>query len=310
VTEPAAIAANVSRVYPARRGAPAVRALDDLSLAIGPGEHVALLGPNGAGKSTLLRLLTGLDRPTAGEVRVLGSAPERARDRLGVVFQRPSLDPVLTIRENLALAAALYGVASPRDRLEEVAEQLEIADRLGSRVGTLSGGLARRADLARALAPAPDLLILDEPTTGLDHAARASFLAALDARRAERPALAILMSTHLMDEARRATRVALLDRGRLVAEGSPDELRASVGAARLLHAPREARAALERAGLEISQTPGGLTGAGDAAQLELAAGELLRAGVSFEVAPPTLGDVYLRLTGRALAPEPAGETAA
>ncbi len=308
---PALEARGLTRTYPARRGAPAITALDRFSITIHAGEHVALLGPNGAGKSTFLRLVCALDRADRGEILLFGAPPARARRRLGVIFQRPALDPVLTIRENLALAASLYGLSDARDRVDAAAASVDIADRLDSRVGSLSGGLARRADLARALLAEPDLLLLDEPTTGLDHAARARFLDAIEERRRERPDLTILMSTHLMDEAERATRVALLDRGRLVADAPPQELRASVGAGRLIHTSIAARSALEGARLEIAERDGRLCATGGPEQLEHAATQLIAAGVAFEVAPPTLGDAYLHLTGRDLTDaEPVAEGAA
>lgn len=308
---PALEARGLTRTYPARRGAQAITALDRFSIAIHAGEHVALLGPNGAGKSTFLRLVCALDRADRGEILLFGAPPARARRRLGVIFQRPALDPVLTIRENLALAASLYGLSDARDRVDAAAASVDIADRLDSRVGSLSGGLARRADLARALLAEPDLLLLDEPTTGLDHAARARFLDAIEERRRQRPDLTILMSTHLMDEAERATRVALLDRGRLVADAPPEELRASVGAGRLIHTSSVARSALEGARLDIAERDGRLRATGGPEQLKHAATELIAAGVAFEVAPPTLGDAYLHLTGRDLADaEPVAEGAA
>jgi len=290
---PLASLAGVERSYPGR---PAPRvALAGVTLEIEAGEFVALLGPNGAGKSTLLRLLAGLDRPDSGEIH----APPRAR--LGVVFQKPALDRLLTVRENLALQAALFGLDRRAERAEDAAAELGIADRLGDRVGTLSGGLARRADLARAMLTDPDLLLLDEPTAGLDHAARSAFLEAIDARRERSPGLAVILSTHLMDEAERAGRVVLMSEGRVVADGAPGELRAGLGRGPLLRAGAEAAGRLDASRLEITEGPRGVTASGDDDAIEAAARALLAAGVPFEVAPPTLGDVYLARAGRALA---------
>lgn len=288
---------NVSRTYRAKRRANPVVALADLTLTVQPGEHLALLGPNGAGKSTLLKLITGLDTPDRGSITVLGTAPQHARARVGVIFQHPALDPLLTIRENLHLAAALTGLSGATDRLEETARTLGITDRLNDRVATLSGGLARRADLARALLTDPDLLLLDEPTSGLDPGARAHFLDALDQRRAAQPNLTILMSTHLMDEAERATRVALIAKGALVADGTPSELRACLGSDQLISVAAEHEHTLRDAGLTVTRRADRAIGTGQNNQLRAAAQSLLEHGHPFELAPPTLSDVYLALTG-------------
>ncbi len=270
---------NVSRVYTARRKAPEIRAIDGFSLSIEGGEYVALLGPNGAGKSTLLRLLAGLDTPTWGEVEGV------SRSELGVVFQKPALDPLLTVRENLCLQAALHGLKDRAERAEETAAVLGLSDRLDSRVGELSGGLARRADLARALLTNPTLLLLDEPTTGLDHRARAGFLDAIDEQRAATPGLAVVMSTHLMDEAARATRVALISGGRLIADDSPDALRASVGGSRVLRTAEDNAPLLERYRLSIVTHARVVSATGEADAVTAAAEGLLQAGAAFELAP-------------------------
>jgi len=287
---PLASLRSVTREYRRRRAA-TVRALDNLSLDIHPGEFVALLGPNGAGKSTLMRLLTGLDRPDSGTV----DAPPRAD--LGVVFQRPALDPVLTVRENLKLQAAMHNV---RADIPAAAQRMGLTDRLDSRIAELSGGLARRADLARALLTNPKLLLLDEPTTGLDHEARAAFLDTLDAQRRDDHALTIVLSTHLMDEAARATRVVMIDRGRVVADGTPGALRRELGGDRVLRTASEHQEALTRHGLTIATEHAGVRASGDDASLAAAAADLARAGAAFELAPPTLGDVYLARAGRDL----------
>jgi ABC-2 type transport system ATP-binding protein len=311
-TSPAIEIADLRRVYPQRRAQPIV-ALDGVSLTLEHGQTLALLGPNGAGKSTLMRLIATIDRPGAGSVRVLGHdttggarSLRAIRAGIGVVFQRHGLDPLLTVGENLINEAALFGFTGEdaRSRAHHAAIDLGVADRLASRVGELSGGLARRVDLARALLHQPRLLLLDEPTTGLDHAARSSFLTALESRRAV-SGLTIIMSTHLMDEAQRMQRVALLDRGRLIAEGTPDGLCREVGGL-LLRTDADLAEELETAGLRVRTIGGEAVGAGDADLVLDTAQRLGRRAASGDgvshvhVGPPTLGDAYLALTGAAL----------
>jgi ABC-2 type transport system ATP-binding protein len=321
--------AGVSRTYPAKRGSPERAALKGVSLGVHTGEWVALLGPNGSGKSTLVRIISGADAPDSGTVRVfgasvLGAERRRALARASIVFQRPGLDEMLTVRENLLAQASLYGLrgAAAEARVREVAAAMSVSDRLNDRVGSLSGGLQRRADLARALLHDPDLLVLDEATAGLDHQSRMSFLDTIASIRASRQrAMTVLMTTHLMDEAERADRVIMMAAGNVVADGAPAELRRSCGG-RIVRVRLEdgeaggAEDVLRRAGLEISATDprtleGRTTANGEAVgRIEQAAAELARAGAAFEVAPPNLGDAYLALTGASLqadgAPEPAG----
>lgn len=306
------------RAYPQGRRRPVRVALDGVSAEIGAGEFVALLGPNGSGKSTLLRIAATLDRPDSGRVASSGlSLSDRRavvahRARLGVVFQQPGLDRLLTVRENLLAEGALHGLSrqAASDAANRVADELGLSERLRDRVGTLSGGLARRCDLARALLSRPSLLLLDEPTTGLDHAAREEFLELLDRVRADTGAT-ILMTTHLMDEALRADRVLLLHRGRIVRRGAPDALRRAVGHAvlRWAHADHQADSIASRHGLmPASRGAERVAIAPEASDgLAAAAAELAAAGVSFSIGPPTLGDVYLEATGETLSP--AGERA-
>ncbi|MGP1310612.1 MAG: ABC transporter ATP-binding protein, partial [Phycisphaerales bacterium] len=209
---PAIVAERLTRTYRATRRSPARTALDGVSLRIDDGAFVALLGPNGSGKSSLLRILATLDAPTTGSLALLGREHAvGARGDLGVVFQHEALDRLLTGRENLRVQARLFGMSS-RDAdhsIRRVADDLGVTDRLDDRVSTLSGGLRRRIDLTRALLAEPRLLLLDEPTTGLDHAARAAFLDTLDRVRRS-AAMTVVLSTHLMDEAERADRVVML----------------------------------------------------------------------------------------------------
>ena len=213
-------------------GTPALRGV---SLDVAPGERVGLLGVNGSGKTTLLRAVSTLLVPDAGTVAVGGADarrdPDAVRRRIGVVFQSPALDGALTVRESLALQAALAGLgrAEARTRIDGLLGRLDLADRAGDRVATLSGGLARRTDLARGLLHRPALVLLDEPTGGLDPLARTALWDTLDALRRDDAGSAQLVATHLMDEAERCDRVAVLDAGRLVAEGTPAALKGALG---------------------------------------------------------------------------------
>jgi ABC-2 type transport system ATP-binding protein len=209
-------------------------ALRDLSLAVACGEVFAFLGPNGGGKTTLFRLVSTLIPPQQGEVRVFDCCVRRqlmaVRRHLGVVFQAASLDKKLTVEENLAQQAALYGIRGPllRERREEVLQQLGLQSRRRDLVETLSGGLRRRVDLAKALLHRPSLLLLDEPSTGLDPGARSDLWRYLRRLRDDF-GTTIVLTSHLLDEADRADRVAILHEGQLVAIDSPSALRASLG---------------------------------------------------------------------------------
>ncbi len=225
---PAVAVLGLSRTYGDRL------ALDSVSLEVRPGEVFALLGPNGGGKTTLFRILATFLPPSSGTFRIDGLSPADGlgaiRRRLGVVFQSPGLDRKLTVRENLLFHAEIYSL--PRReaarRAGELLERFGLADRAADRVEALSGGLARRAEIAKALLHGPRVLLLDEPATGLDPLARRTLRSALaDVARAD--GATVLLTTHLFEEAEAADRIAILDRGRLVAEGSPEALRREVG---------------------------------------------------------------------------------
>jgi ABC-2 type transport system ATP-binding protein len=209
-------------------------ALEEVTFSVAPGEIFALLGPNGGGKTTLFRIVVTLLRPTSGAVRVMGhevtSDPAGVRRALGVVFQSAALDRQLTVRENLWHHGACHGLrGATLDRaIDAILETLSLAERRHDFVQTLSGGLQRRVELAKALLPEPPVLVLDEPSTGLDPRARRELWDALVALRA-RTGATIVLTTHLMDEAARCDRVAILNRGHLVALGMPHELTSTVG---------------------------------------------------------------------------------
>jgi lipooligosaccharide transport system ATP-binding protein len=202
------------------------RAVDGIDLAVPTGEFWGLLGPNGAGKTTFLRMVTGQTPPTGGQLRVLGyPVPERARPmrfRLGVVPQHDNLDPDFTVAENLRVYARYFGLGGEalRARMEELLAFAALTDRADSPIASLSGGMRRRLALARGLLNDPDLLVLDEPTTGLDPQARQVMWQRL--RELKSRGLTLLLTTHYMEEAQRlCERVVVLDRGRVLDSGPP-----------------------------------------------------------------------------------------
>lgn len=275
----------------ARRKQP-VRALDGVDLTIEPGDHLALLGPNGSGKSTLLRSIAGLQRLTSGRL------DRRDGLRMGVVFQHPALDTLLTVRENLWLQAALFGIADANARIERLCGEQAIDQRLDDRVRTLSGGLVRRVEFVRAILAEPDLLLLDEPTVGLDLPSRAGLLGAIDSLRAHRPQIAVVMSTHLMTDAERFERVVMMADGRFAAKGTPGELVRKLGPL-LIAVP---------AGVQVSEAlpwepqADGSRVARPADETELTdwTARLAAGGVPFSVRPPTLADAYLHVARASL----------
>jgi ABC-2 type transport system ATP-binding protein len=210
------------------------RAVDDLSLEIAEGEVFAFLGPNGSGKTTLFRVLSTLIPLQAGEIAILGHDIRRetlaVRRQLGVVFQAPSLDKKLTVAENLRHQGRLYGLTSSElvARSTELLAAVGLSDRQGDRVEILSGGMRRRVELAKSMLHRPRLLLLDEPSTGLDPGARSDLWQYLRQLR-ERDGTTIVLTTHLLDEADRADRIAILHEGRLAALGQPDSLRTEIG---------------------------------------------------------------------------------
>ena len=208
----------------------AIRAVDDISFSVRRGELFAFLGVNGAGKSTTISILCGQLRRDAGRVLVDGHDIDRemqsVKQTIGVVFQQSMLDGMLTVRENLESRAALYGITGKAfsARLSELAALLDFQDLLGRRLGKLSGGQRRRIDIARALLHHPRLLILDEPTTGLDPATRKLLWETITKLR-EEEGMTVLLTTHYMEEAADADYVVILDSGRIVAEGTPLQLK-------------------------------------------------------------------------------------
>ncbi len=293
-----------------------VQALDGLDLHVEAGTVFGLLGPNGAGKSTTVRILTTLSPcPTPGRRAWPGSTccatRVKVRRAIGVVGQKHGCDMDATGRENLVLQAELYGIADGRRRAAEALERFGLADAADRQVKTYSGGMQRRLDVALGLIHRPQVLFLDEPTTGLDPEARALMWAEIE-RLAREERMTILLTTHYLEEADRlASQLAIVDRGRIVARGTPDELKAELeGDAVQVELAEDdggtARQALERVhGLGDVLIDGRTLharAANGAAAIPAVLAALEAVGVraaSVTLARPSLDDVYLRHAGRA-----------
>jgi ABC-2 type transport system ATP-binding protein len=294
-----------------------VTALDSLSFAVGSGTIFGLLGPNGAGKSTTVKILTTLSRPDEGSARVAGidvlRDPERVRRLIGTVGQRIAVDPDATGRENMALEGHIHGLrgSTLRTRIDELLDRFGLTDAADRVARTYSGGMQRKLDVAMGLVHEPQVLFLDEPTTGLDPEARAELWAEIE-RLSHEIGLTILLTTHYLEEADRlASRLAIVDHGRVVATGSPEELKSELrgdaivveladgvvydraisvlagvpGIGRSHVHGRSLRARAERGASAVPAVLSALDGAG--------------IGVaSVTVSRPSLDDVYLRHTGR------------
>ena len=285
-------------------------ALDGLSLSVEAGEVFGLLGPNGSGKTTLFRILSTLLPAAPGTASILGMdvAAERdaVRRRIGVVFQSPSLDKQLTAAENLTHQGHLYGLRGPElaRRVSAALASVGLGERSRERVGTFSGGMRRRVELAKGLLHRPPVLLMDEPSTGLDPAARIDLWRQLRAISAA--GVTVLLTTHLMEEAEHCTRLAVLDRGRLLACDTPAALKSRVGGDVVTIATRDpdaVRTALrDRLGVDDARLV-----AGGMVKVERERGHELVPRVveaapglvdSISVGKPTLEDVFVRLTGQ------------
>lgn len=282
-----------------------IQAVDDLSFQVKEGQLFAFLGVNGAGKSTTISILCGQLARDAGSVTIAGSDldrdPDAIRRQLGVVFQDSALDKPLTVYENLRSRAALYGItgAAFQTKLQELTALLDFSDLLKRPVGKLSGGQRRRIDIARALLHDPSILILDEPTTGLDPQTRKLLWNVIDKLRKERQ-MTVFLTTHYMEEAADADYVVILDSGKIAAEGTPLQLKnaysgdfitlygATEDDVRQLNVPYEPIQDAYR--LSVPNTAA-------ATQLILSHPELFR---DFEITKGKMDDVFLAATGKKL----------
>ncbi len=308
----AIIARELRKSYPKD-----VRALDGLSLQAEAGTIFALAGPNGAGKSTTVKILTILSRPDSGEAQVTGldvlRYPDRVRQRIGVVGQKTGATPEATGRENLVMQGEIYGLTGRplRQRVEELLERFQLRDAADRSTKTYSGGMRRRLDVALGLVNRPEVLFLDEPTTGLDPEARMELWQEIE-RLVGDEEMTILLTTHYLDEADRlAGQLAIVDKGRIVAQGTPDALKselrgdaiqvelANPSSGDRVHEALRSLPGLSAIGLEGSTVRARAEHGASAIPTILSA--LEKEGItvaSMTLARPSLDDVYLRYAGR------------
>jgi ABC-2 type transport system ATP-binding protein len=306
------------------------RALDGITFEVGPGELFGFVGPNGAGKTTTIRILSTLLRATEGTARVAGfdvaTQPHRVRERLGLAMQTPTLDAYSTGRETLELAGRLHRVpaAEVRRRADELLELMGLTAVARKLTGTYSGGMRRRLDLASALMHRPELLILDEPTEGLDPQSRTALWEELE--RISLAGTTMLLTTHYMEEADRlCSRLAIIDNGQIVVDGPPGELKRSIGADTVILQLEATDGDLDYKRAEVRQLlegiveadaitahPGGVAlrvpnaGAAIPVLLRRLDGNGLRI-TGLQMSQPSLEDVFMKYTGRRIREEAADQ---
>ena len=286
-----------------------VKAVDDVSFSVEKGELFGFLGVNGAGKSTVINMLATLLEPTDGNVTVcghaLGKENELIRRKIGIVWQQNCLDDILTVEENLLCRGSLYEKDARKNRasLDRVTQLLKLDDVLKRRYGKLSGGQKRRCEIAAALMHTPEILFLDEPTTGLDPATRKSVWETVGKLRSDY-GMTVFLTTHYMEEAAQANHIVLLDSGKVVASGTPFELKERFAHDSLKIQPKDTaqvQAELDKLGFEHTEREGiiivPLKATVDALPILGKLGEMIN---GFEVVQGTMDDVFLNACGKAL----------
>ncbi len=286
-------------------------ALSNVSFDVRKGEIFGLLGPNGGGKSTLFRILTTMMAPGSGTASIAGKDVVRdgaaVRRSIGVVFQTQSLDKALTVEENLRAQGHLHGLSGStlNDRMTWAMERLALSERRGELVSALSGGLRRRAEIAKALLHKPPVLLMDEASTGLDPAARRDLSRNIEELR-DRDGVTVLLTTHILEEADRCDRLILLHQGNVVTSGSPGELRARIGGDVVILESAEAQSLARRIAERFSVPATAMDGR---VRIEIANGHRFIAEVveafpgaidSVGLHKPTLEDVFVKETGAAI----------
>jgi ABC-2 type transport system ATP-binding protein len=292
--------------------------VDDVSFGVPEGSIFGFLGPNGAGKTTTINILCTLISPTSGTASVFGRDcllhPHDVRKSIGIVFQDTTLDKDLTAYENLLYHAYLYGVekSKRKTRVEEALRYFDLYERRDDLVKRFSGGMKRRLEVARAIVHQPRVLFLDEPTIGLDPQSRQGlweFITELPARRG----VTVFMTTHYMDEAEVCDNIAVIDKGRIIAEGSPEELKKTLGGDVIYLKTADNAAAIPRVRALIGLEPvaqgdeffiSGVRGDFCIPEIIKALGDQV---ISVRLQRPTLNDVFLKLTGRAIRDEGGGQ---
>lgn len=279
-----------------------LRAVNGISFSVPEGSFFAFLGPNGAGKSTTIGIIISLLKADSGKVSVFGKDPDSSRSDIGVVFQDPKMDSLLTVRENIAVRGSMYGLAgkeleSAVDNTLEATGCTEFADR---RYGQLSGGQRRRADIARAMVHSPRLLILDEPTTGLDPMSRSSIWELIRGLNGSR-GITVVLTTHYMEEAADADDIVIINRGEIVAHGTPAQLRDSHCHDTLSFVPKDPAAAsalLDSMKIDYENDKGKfrvtLKRTADSVPIITALGDNIE---SLEVRTGTLDEAFIEITG-------------
>lgn len=284
------------------------QALDNFSISVAQGEIFGLLGPNGGGKTTLFKILSTFLPVQTGSVRVFDidvkSDPSAARRKIGVVFQSPSLDKKLSLLENILTQGSLYGLSGSetRDRADRLLRKLSLADRADDYAEQLSGGLQRRGEIAKGLLHRPELLLMDEPSTGLDPGARREMWDLLG--ELKKDGVTIMVTTHLMEEGDKCDRLAILHQGRLVAEGTPDALKRKIGGDLVIV---QTGSADELAGKITRSLHVGANAIGGTVRIEMPEGhkfipklvEAFPGAIkAVSVGKPTLEDVFVHVTGQ------------